>query len=171
MNCVSDADICFTTRFDCGKIGIMSNSLSYEYVRTDARFKEIAQEMISFAEQNLLDQHQIEVLLQNQPGTKEQHGPITRIHGKESGALTKWSRFVTFSKELPRPLQISFYLYKANGKRLRQVTISSSAPNAQNKKILNVGDISRIASFFIKNDRPIHSVETPEHIVLMIQEE
>lgn len=146
----------------------MSTTAEYIFLRTDKELRQLAEEMRKFAEQNPLDKHQVETLVINEPGEREKIGPMVRIHGKEAGTLAKrYSRFVCFSTKDPRPLQISYMVYTSelNG-RLRQLTVSNNI-----KQALLIGEVSRIAYFFMKPNTPVHSVETPEHVALMIQED
>ena len=145
----------------------MPTTASYTFVRTDKELQALAEEMRSFAERNILDRHQVQTLVLNEPGEREQHGPMTRIHGKEAGTLARrYSRFITFSAQKPRPLQISYIIYSATEKhgQIRQLTVSNNI-----KEQILVGDVSRIASFFLELDKPVHSMETPNHIALMLQ--
>lgn len=145
----------------------MSTTAQYSFLRTDQELQQLAKEMRLYAEQNPLDKHQVQTLIINEPGEKEQHGPATRIHGKEAGVLAKkYSRFVTFSMDNPRPLQISYIVYTSDLGFVRQLTVSNNI-----KDDLLVGDVSRIAHFFIDKKKPVHSIETPRHVALMIQEQ
>lgn len=139
----------------------------YLFVRTDQELRTIATEMRTFAEQNPLNKHQVESLIINEPGEREQHGPLTRIHGKEAGVLAKkYSRFICFSTKDLRPLQVTYLVYSSAQGAVRQLTVTNNI-----KENLCVGDLSRIAFFFINPKLPVHSLETPPHVALMIQME